>query len=92
MIVSRALTGSGEVVVAELTKQYKRLRAVDGLSFVVRPGRVTGFLGPNGAGKTTTLRMMVAGTPTSTSRSGTSARCSRRPAPTAAGPGSTTSG
>jgi ABC-type dipeptide/oligopeptide/nickel transport system ATPase component len=33
--------------------------AVDGMSFVVEPGRVTGFLGPNGAGKTTTLRMLL---------------------------------
>ncbi|MFB7592095.1 ATP-binding cassette domain-containing protein [Streptomyces sp. NPDC056169] len=33
--------------------------AVDGLSFRVRPGRVTGFLGPNGAGKSTTLRLIL---------------------------------
>jgi ABC-2 type transport system ATP-binding protein len=51
--------GSEEIIVHNLTKQYKRLRAVDGLSFSVRPGRVTGFLGPNGAGKTTTLRMLL---------------------------------
>jgi ABC-2 type transport system ATP-binding protein len=49
----------GEIVVDRLTKQYKKLRAVDDLSFRVRPGRVTGFLGPNGAGKTTTLRMLL---------------------------------
>ena len=48
-----------EIVVDHLTKQYKKLRAVDDLSFRVRPGRVTGFLGPNGAGKTTTLRMLL---------------------------------
>src|SRR3954454_4816253 len=48
-----------EIVVEHLTKQYKKLRAVDDLSFSVRSGRVTGFLGPNGAGKTTTLRMLV---------------------------------
>jgi ABC-2 type transport system ATP-binding protein len=48
-----------EIVVEHLTKQYKKLRAVDNLSFRVRPGRVTGFLGPNGAGKTTTLRMLL---------------------------------
>ncbi|MEV4641570.1 ATP-binding cassette domain-containing protein [Actinoplanes sp. NPDC049548] len=51
--------GSGEIVVSHLTKHYKQLRAVDDLSFTVRPGRVTGFLGPNGAGKTTTLRMLL---------------------------------
>ena len=32
---------------------------MDGVSFVARPGRVTGFLGPNGAGKSTTMRMVV---------------------------------
>ena len=48
-----------EIVVEHLTKQYKKLRAVDDLSFRVRTGRVTGFLGPNGAGKTTTLRMLL---------------------------------
>jgi ABC-2 type transport system ATP-binding protein len=35
-----------------LTKRYGDKTAVDGLSFVVEPGVVTGFLGPNGAGKT----------------------------------------
>ena len=47
------------IEVSGLTKVYGRLRAVDDLSFTVRPGRVTGFLGPNGAGKTTTLRMVL---------------------------------
>jgi ABC-2 type transport system ATP-binding protein len=50
---------NGQIVVSGLTKQYKRVRAVDNLSFEVQPGRVTGFLGPNGAGKTTTLRMLL---------------------------------
>jgi ABC-2 type transport system ATP-binding protein len=45
--------------VRELTKRYGRTVAVDGLSFQVQPGHVTGFLGPNGAGKTTTMRMML---------------------------------
>jgi ABC-2 type transport system ATP-binding protein len=54
-----ARSGTEEIVVRGLTKQYKRLRAVDDLSFSVRSGRVTGFLGPNGAGKTTTLRMLL---------------------------------
>jgi ABC-2 type transport system ATP-binding protein len=49
----------GQIVVSGLTKHYKRVRAVDNLSFTVQPGRVTGFLGPNGAGKTTTLRMLL---------------------------------
>jgi ABC-2 type transport system ATP-binding protein len=42
-----------------LSKHYGSARAVEDLSFVVRPGRVTGFLGPNGAGKSTTMRMIV---------------------------------
>ena len=49
----------GRIVVTGLTKTYGTLRAVDGLSFTVEPGTITGFLGPNGAGKTTTLRMLL---------------------------------
>jgi ABC-2 type transport system ATP-binding protein len=37
-------------------KQFSGTAALDGCSFVVRPGRLTGFLGPNGAGKTTAMR------------------------------------
>jgi ABC-2 type transport system ATP-binding protein len=43
----------------ELTKRYGAKTAVDGLSFTVRPGVVTGFLGPNGAGKSTTMRLIL---------------------------------
>jgi ABC-2 type transport system ATP-binding protein len=42
-----------------LTKQYGDVVAVDGVSFSLDAGTVTGFLGPNGAGKTTTLRMLL---------------------------------
>jgi len=42
-----------------LTKRYGTRVAVDRLSVLVRPGRVTGFLGPNGAGKSTTMRMLL---------------------------------
>jgi len=42
-----------------LVKRFGPVTAVDGLSFDVHPGTVTGFLGPNGAGKTTTLRMLL---------------------------------
>jgi ABC-2 type transport system ATP-binding protein len=45
--------------VRDLTKEYGGRRAVDHLTFAVRPGRVTGFLGPNGAGKSTTLRLVL---------------------------------
>lgn len=47
------------IEVNELTKRYGKATAVNGLSFTVRPGHVTGFLGPNGAGKSTTLRMLL---------------------------------
>ena len=42
-----------------LTKRYGNKLAVDQLSFIIRPGAVTGFLGPNGSGKSTTMRMIM---------------------------------
>jgi ABC-2 type transport system ATP-binding protein len=42
-----------------LSKRYGAKVAVDGLSFVVQPGSVTGFLGPNGSGKSTTMRLLL---------------------------------
>jgi ABC-2 type transport system ATP-binding protein len=42
-----------------LRKVYGDKVAVDDVSFIVRPGMVTGFLGPNGAGKSTTMRMIL---------------------------------
>jgi ABC-2 type transport system ATP-binding protein len=47
------------IEVRGLTKRYGAKTAVDRLSFVIEPGRVTGFLGPNGAGKTTTMRCIL---------------------------------
>jgi ABC-2 type transport system ATP-binding protein len=47
------------IVARSLTKTYGTTVAVDGISFAVEPGRVTGFLGPNGAGKSTTMRMVL---------------------------------
>jgi ABC-2 type transport system ATP-binding protein len=47
------------IEVTDLHKRYRKATAVDGLSFKVRDGRITGFLGPNGAGKTTTLRILL---------------------------------
>ncbi len=44
---------------SNLTKDYGDKRAVDGLSFTVQPGVVTGFLGPNGSGKSTTMRLIL---------------------------------
>lgn len=42
-----------------LVKMYGKKPAVQGISFTVQPGKVTGFLGPNGAGKSTTMRMIM---------------------------------
>jgi ABC-2 type transport system ATP-binding protein len=47
------------IEVDQLSKRYGPVTAVDGLSFAVRPGHVTGFLGPNGAGKSTTMRLIL---------------------------------
>ncbi len=51
------------ITLEHVTKRYGQLTAVDDVSFVARPGRVTGFLGPNGAGKSTSMRIMVGLTP-----------------------------
>jgi lipooligosaccharide transport system ATP-binding protein len=47
------------VLARDLAKSYGSRRAVDGVSFAIRPGELFGFLGPNGAGKTTTMRMIT---------------------------------
>jgi ABC-2 type transport system ATP-binding protein len=47
------------IEVEHVTKRYGTRTVVSDLSFVARPGRVTGFLGPNGAGKSTTMKIMV---------------------------------
>jgi ABC-2 type transport system ATP-binding protein len=47
------------IEVTGLRKRFGNKVAVDDLSFVVQPGRVTGFLGPNGSGKSTTMRCMI---------------------------------
>jgi ABC-2 type transport system ATP-binding protein len=47
------------IEVDQLSKRFGPVTALDGLSFTVRPGHVTGFLGPNGAGKTTTMRIIL---------------------------------
>lgn len=57
--VPREHLSRGRIVISGLTKEYRGITAVDDLSFVVEPGRVTGLLGPNGSGKTTTLRMLL---------------------------------
>ena len=57
--LSPALRVRAVIVARDLTKTYGTRTAVDGISFTVEPGRVTGFLGPNGAGKSTTMRMLL---------------------------------
>ena len=47
------------IEVRGLTGRYGATLAVDGPSFTVRPGLVTGFLSPDGAGKTTTMRLIL---------------------------------
>ena len=47
------------LVVENLTKKYGDQKAVDDISFDVKPGEVVGFLGPNGAGKSTTMRIIT---------------------------------
>jgi ABC-2 type transport system ATP-binding protein len=47
------------IEVRGLRKRFGRTVALDGLSFTVSPGRVTGFVGPNGAGKSTTMRVVL---------------------------------
>ena len=54
-----ASRAANAVVVEGLRKTYKTTVALDGLSFTISAGKVTGFLGPNGAGKTTTFRSLL---------------------------------
>jgi ABC-2 type transport system ATP-binding protein len=72
------------IEVRGLTKRYGPVVAVDGLTFEVAPGKVTGFVGPNGAGKSTTMRLILgldapaAGTATVGGRPGAEAGSCRR--------------
>ena len=47
------------IAVTGLRKRFGSTLALDGMSFTVRPGQVTGFVGPNGAGKSTTMRVIL---------------------------------
>ena len=56
---SDSLDADSAIVVADLSKSYGRIVAVDRVSFAVRRGTTTALLGGNGAGKTTTLSMLL---------------------------------
>ncbi|MCK4630518.1 MAG: ATP-binding cassette domain-containing protein, partial [Bacteroidales bacterium] len=45
--------------IQNLSKNFGKIKAVDGLSFTVKKGTVYGILGPNGSGKTTTLSVIT---------------------------------
>jgi ABC-2 type transport system ATP-binding protein len=47
------------IEVTAVRKRFGPVLALDGMSFAVLPGRVTGFVGPNGAGKSTTMRVIL---------------------------------
>src|ERR1700684_1463478 len=47
------------IEVSELRKRYGATQSLDGMTFRVLPGQVTGFVGPNGAGKSTTMRIIL---------------------------------
>jgi ABC-2 type transport system ATP-binding protein len=47
------------IAVTGLRKRFGSTLALDGMSFIVQPGQVTGFVGPNGAGKSTTMRVIL---------------------------------
>jgi ABC-2 type transport system ATP-binding protein len=59
MQATSALSTDGIAIEArDLTRDFGRFRAVDKVSFTVKPGEIFGLLGPNGAGKSTTFRML----------------------------------
>jgi ABC-2 type transport system ATP-binding protein len=53
------MEASNGIEVEGLVRQFKDVRAVDGIDLRVRPGEIYGFLGPNGAGKSTTVHMLT---------------------------------
>jgi len=53
------MTSAPAIAVDQLVKVYKNVTAVDGVSFALAPGSITGLLGGNGAGKTTTISMIM---------------------------------
>jgi ABC-2 type transport system ATP-binding protein len=58
-LISSVAGMEATIEVAGLRKRFGPALALDGMSFTVQPGQVTGFVGPNGAGKTTTMRVIL---------------------------------
>jgi ABC-2 type transport system ATP-binding protein len=58
-ILYGCLYGKRVLEVRNLVKRYRRIAAVDGVSFTIRPGEILGYLGPNGAGKSTTVKVLT---------------------------------
>ncbi|MCM3886863.1 ATP-binding cassette domain-containing protein [Frankia sp. R82] len=58
-MVFPSLLAHPTITVTGLHKRFGATTALDGMTFAVRPGQVTGFVGPNGAGKSTTLRIIL---------------------------------
>lgn len=58
-MTSAAVGATPAIIVSSLGKMFGDVRAVDQLSFDVRPGEIFGLVGPDGAGKTTTMRMLA---------------------------------
>ena len=56
------------IEVTGLRKRFGTTVALDGMTFTVQPGQVTGFVGPNGAGKSTTMRVILGRAPASARR------------------------
>lgn len=57
--IPRRRRGPGGTLRDLFARQYRTVRAVDGISFEVQAGELVGYLGPNGAGKSTTLKMLT---------------------------------
>ena len=57
--ISSLLSMKATIEIDGLRKRFGPAQALDGMTFTVHPGQVTGFVGPNGAGKSTTMRVVV---------------------------------
>ena len=59
MQFARSVRSKGNLVADGLTKDFAGLRAVDGVSFELKPGEILGLIGPNGSGKTTSINLLT---------------------------------